>query len=147
MRLPVSPEVWGLGFILVLLGLWLGLRASTWLVRRRGRARSRQGLRGERVAVRLLEKAGFEIVELQAPGETIVTTDGEEHCFTLRADALVRRGEEDFVAEFKTGAAATVGNRSTRRQLLEYAIAYPDHRMLLVDATQRTIHEVEFPGL
>lgn len=97
--------------------------------------------------MKLLQRAGYEVVTLQARARSWVRADGDEQSFDIRADAIAERGRRRFVVEFKTGQAAALTNRNTRRQLLEYAVAYPEHDLLLVDATRKTITEVEFPGL
>ena len=75
------------------------------------------------------------------------TVDGERIEFEVRADAIVQRKRRRYVAEIKTGRAASVRSRHTRRQLLEYALLYDADGVLLVDATGGTIHEVEFSAL
>lgn len=143
-----SPQALGFGVVaLIVLGVWLGVRISRWRVSRRGRAVSRRGARGERIAVRLLEKHGYRVVEEQARRHAEVEVDGKPRRFEIIVDAIATRGRVRYVAEFKTGGAASIGNRGTRRQLLEYAVAFPDHGLILVDATSRTLCEIDFPGL
>ena len=68
------------------------------------------------------------------------------HPIVVRADLLVSRGARRFVAEVKTGARAPrIETAATRRQLLEYAVAYDVDGVLLVDMEEHTISEVEFP--
>ena len=67
----------------------------------------------------------------------------------LRADFLCSRNGRRFVADAKTGRDATgVGCAATRRQLLEYRLAYPVDGVLLVDAERDQVLRVEFeaPG-
>lgn len=72
--------------------------------------------------------------------------DGESQQFRVRADAIVSRRGQRFVVEFKGGQdVARVGHRGTRRQLLEYAFAFPADGVLLVDAVGGRIARVEFP--
>ncbi len=132
---------------LVVLGLVLGLRLSRWMERRRGRAAARRGLRSEAGALRLLERRGFRVLDVQQRAAAVVEVDGEPRTFHLHVDAIVRRGRRRYVAEFKTGQGASIGYRATRRQLLEYAVAYPGHGLLLVDASEGTMCEIDFPGL
>jgi hypothetical protein len=49
-------------------------------------------------------------------------------------------------AEVKTGAAADVASRATRRQLVEYALAYHSPEVLLVDADAGTVATVGIPA-
>jgi hypothetical protein len=75
-----------------------------------------------------------------------ITCDGIDHAVELRADLIVEKGGARFVAEAKTGAAAPrLTTAATRRQLLEYLIAYQVDGVLLVDAEAEEIHCVEFP--
>ena len=70
-----------------------------------------------------------------------------DRVIALRADLLVERGGRRYVAEVKTGEAApSLATAATRRQLLEYLIAYRVDGVLLVDAERGSVHEVEFPG-
>ena len=130
---------------LLLVGIWLGHRLARWLRSRLARRRQRIGAAGERRALKLLAREGYRVLRTQVPGELRLRIDGEPRAFEVRADALVRRRRKTFVAEIKTGRAAGVGNRWTRRQLLEYAHAYDVDGLLLVDATRGVIHSVELP--
>jgi hypothetical protein len=138
---------WALALLLLLLGVWLGLR----LARRRGRrrvARSRKlGKKGEARALALVKGAGYRVVETQCTGESTLIVDGRAQTFTVRADALVERDGRRYVAEFKGGReAAKLSNRATRRQIIEYALAYPCDGVLLVDAVGDVLHRIELPG-
>ena len=129
-------------------GGWVALAWARWR-RARGVARNRlAGTRGERRAGALLEAAGFRIEEVQPTATIEVIVDGERHRFRVKADFLVSRGRRRFVAEAKGGVeVATVAHRGTRRQLLEYARAFPDvDGLLLVDAVRGGVQRVVFPG-
>lgn len=146
-----APEQWPFVVVLVLvlaIGLWLGLRFAAWR-RARQTARSRNtGRSGEERALELLDEAGYEVLDTQVRGRIEVAVDGEAQEFDVRADALVRRKGHTWIAEFKGGEeVARIGHRGTRRQLLEYSLAFAEHRILLVDAARGEIHEVEFPGI
>jgi len=126
----------------LLVARWLrGVRAS-WKARRRAR---RAG-RGEERAAALLERAGFRIVARQARIAWAPCVDGEPHVTELRADYLVEAGGERLVAEVKTGAEApSLDTAATRRQLLEYHVAFAVDGVLLVCPERDAIHRVEFP--
>ena len=65
-----------------------------------------------------------------------------------RADLLVERDGRLYVADVKSGALATDPTLpATRRQLLEYLLAYEVDGALLVDMEARQIREVVFPAL
>jgi len=137
-----------LGWIVAAL---LALAWGAWLVRRslrrwRGRLRVRRAVRGEREAEQLLARAGYRIDVRQPQLEWPVECDGVVHSILLRADLLVSRGQRRYVAEVKTGTRApSIETAATRRQLLEYAVAYEVDGVLLVDMEDHTIREVEFP--
>ena len=96
----------------------------------------------------LLEAHGYRILEEQARGRWAVEVDGEDHEVDLYADMIVERGGARFVAEIKTGDRAPDPLRpATRRQLLEYLLAFEPDGLLLVDMDAETIHTVAFPGL
>ncbi len=93
----------------------------------------------------MLEKAGYQIVERQARIPWIPRVDGEPFELELRADYLVEIDGELFVAEVKTGEDATsITTAATRRQLLEYSIAFEVDGVLLICPERNAIHRVEF---
>ena len=142
-----SVEAWIIGALLVVIaGLWIRLRQ--WANRGHVRAvrRARRAGAGERTAERVLEEAGYAVLERQVRCIWWIDVDGREEEVELRADLLVERDGERFVAEVKTGAKATDPTfPPTRRQLLEYRLAFDPHRVLLVDAEAEEIMEVCFP--
>lgn len=119
------------------------------LVRRvRMKYRTGRARRMELRAAGMLEAAGYTVTGTQVAGQTHVIVNGESMYVEVRADYLVTRGGRTFVAEAKSGVRAPdPGNRATRRQLLEYAIAYDSDGVLLVDTESGSIYEVEFPAL
>ncbi|MBO6939347.1 MAG: hypothetical protein JJ863_30535 [Deltaproteobacteria bacterium] len=116
--------------------------------RRAKRART-LGKRGERDAKRLLKKGKYRIEREQPTGRLDYEVDGQPREAVLRPDFLVRRGRHRYVADAKAGVDATdLGKRGTRRQLLEYALAFPEVAgVLLVDTERGEIHAVGFPGV
>lgn len=133
----------GLGGALGALGLQRAWRR--WIGSLRARRRARRYLTGERDAERLLERAGYRIVDRQVPQTWALTAGGERHEVRLRADLIVEGQAGRYLAEVKTGVdAPSVGNASTRRQLLEYRCAYEVDGVLLVDPEAGAIVEVEF---
>lgn len=127
--------------ILSLLRRWRSWRASLHARRRGARA-----VRGERDAELLLERLGYLVVERQACVEWAIACDGEDHFVELRADLLVERDGQRYVAEVKTGLSAPLlTNPATRRQLLEYFVAYGVESVLLVDVEADRVREIRFP--
>jgi hypothetical protein len=141
---------WEIGVVLglVLVGVLLGLALARFRVRLRIGRNRRAGRAGERRALELLSRAGFRILDTEVTVHGVVTVDGEPVEYHVRADAVVRRFFRRYVAEFKGGPeAARIGNRATRRQLLEYAVLFDCVGVLLVDADAGEIHRVAFPGV
>jgi hypothetical protein len=126
---------------LVLARLVRGWRGS-WRARRRAlRAGS-----GEERAAAMLRGAGFRIVARQARTWWAPIVDGEPHETELRADYLVEADGELLVAEVKTGdEAPRLATAATRRQLLEYHVAFAADGVLLVCPERGSIHRIEFP--
>ena len=141
----VAPLLQGALAALAVVALvsWLAGRARRW----RAQARLRRGHRGERDARRILEQAGWRVVQGHPAGELALDVGGDQVTQPLCADYLCEKGGRRLPAEVKTGDAADPRGRATRRQLLEYAVAYGAGSTLFVDADQGTVVEVVFPGL
>jgi hypothetical protein len=131
-------------FAVVALGMVLSF-ARRGLRRWRLRVRWERGAAGEREARGLLEAAGFFVEATQATSTYALDVDGVPMPVVVRADYLVSKGRERFVAEVKTGKAAPrLETIATRRQLLEYQHAFGAAAVLLVDADLRRIRAVRF---
>jgi hypothetical protein len=88
---------------------------------------------------------GYEVLGAQVEGTYAVAVDGIETAVLLRADYLVARDGLTYVAEVKSGnAAPKLSTAATRRQLLEYLLAFGVDGVLLVDGETRRVHEVVF---
>jgi hypothetical protein len=135
-----------LALVLAAALLSLARRWRRWRASAQARSRGARAMDGERAAERLLGRLGFAIVDRQVCLEWVIDCDGEEHLVELRADLLVERGGRRYVAEVKTGVAAPLlTNPATRRQLLEYCVAYQVDSVLLVDVEMERVREVSFP--
>lgn len=109
--------------------------------------RALRGAIGERRAEAIVHAHGYRVVERQSRARWLVWTDGREVSGELRADLVVVRAADGalFVAEVKTGVLAPrIETGATRRQLLEYLLAFDVDGVLLVDADRGTVHEVVF---
>ena len=116
--------------------------------RRALRARFSRARSGEERARMLLEAKGFRITAAQALAHHTVLVDRKTIHFELRADYFVKKNGRSFVAEVKTGALAPrLDTSATRRQLLEYSVAFDVDGVLLVDAESGKILEIAFPTL
>jgi PD-(D/E)XK nuclease superfamily len=134
------------GVAAALLVAWL---RAAWRRRARSRfakARAARALAGEAAAELLLEAAGYAITARQARRAWQLRLDDEPHDIELRCDLLAEADGRTYVAEVKTGAAAPrIETAATRRQLLEYQVAYGVDGVLLVDAEAGAVRRVDFP--
>ncbi|HEX5063039.1 MAG TPA: hypothetical protein VFV99_26875 [Kofleriaceae bacterium] len=129
-----------------LFALWLASVIRSWRGSLRAKRRAARAGAGEDAAALLLADAGFTIVERQARVVWAPLVDGEPLAMELRADYLVERSGELLVAEVKTGEEApSLETAATRRQLLEYHVAFAADGVLLVCPERGTIHRVVFP--
>jgi hypothetical protein len=141
-----SPMVWLAGALAILslvqtLRLWWQKSQP----RRALRQRAQRGADGETAAEPLLRELGYDIEARQSTGGWTVFVDGEERPITVRADYLVARGKRRLVADVKTGELAPrIESAATRRQLLEYRLAFDVDGVLLVDVEAGEAKEVEF---
>jgi len=141
-----SPLLWALAAVLLIGGIWLGAQFAAWRVRRRIARHRKLGRRGESRAIKLLKRAGYVIESEQTSSHLEVEIDGEVETWLVRADFIVSRRGRRYVAETKGGeASASIGTAATRRQLLEYTLAFDTDGVLLVDAARGDVHEVSFP--
>jgi membrane protein implicated in regulation of membrane protease activity len=130
--------------LIALLGWW---RAATRLSRR-SRVRQRTARKAEGRAERLLERRGYHILERQLVQSWRLEIDGVSEEVTSRVDLLVERDGKVYVADVKSGEQAPDPRRpATRRQMLEYLLAFDADGALVVDMSSREIRSVAFPGL
>lgn len=119
-----------------------------WMRRRAIRARVRRAGEGESRAKGALEALGYEVLGAQVATEYALHVDGEPVTVGLRADYLVARGGGTYVVEVKTGAVAPqITTPATRRQLLEYRIAFAVDGVLLFDAETSRLRTITFPRI
>lgn len=142
----VLTEILVIAFVAVVITLWIASAWRSWRGSRRARIRAARSMAGEDDAAQLLEAAGFTIVAVQARLVWTLLVDDVPHPIELRADYLVTIDEERYVAEVKTGDdAPKLSTAATRRQLLEYLVAFGVDGVLLVSPEAGTIQRVEFP--
>ncbi|MBK9030783.1 MAG: hypothetical protein IPL61_05490 [Myxococcales bacterium] len=135
-----------LAAVVLALALTVGARRLAARGRsRRARRVGRAAADGELAGAALLEAAGFAVIDRQVRHALTVEVDAERYDAGLRCDYLVERAGQRWVGEIKTGAEApSLANPATRRQLLEYQVAYGAVGVVLVDATTGAVHEVRF---
>ena len=130
----------------MLVALWVAQLLHAWRGSWRAKRRAARASDGEDAAVDLLEEAGYRVVERQARVLWGPLLDGEPQLLELRADYLVEGDGQLLVAEVKTGELApSLDTAATRRQLLEYHIAFAVDGVLLVSPEKRLIQRVAFP--
>jgi hypothetical protein len=114
---------------------------------REARRRFRRARRAESDAERLLRRAGYEVLDRQVETSWTIEVDGAPREALMRADLLVGRRRRRFIAEVKSGDQVTRADHpQTRRQLLEYQLAYDVDGVLLVDMEEGRVIEVAFPA-
>jgi hypothetical protein len=134
------------GALAVLLILALVLAARRKLRSQKARRRARRSLAAETAAERLLADHGYAIVERQVRLVWAPCLDGEPVPTELRLDLLVEKDAELFAAEVKSGdEAPRLETAATRRQLLEYRVAFPVAAVLLVEPEAGLVRRVDFP--
>ena len=118
---------------------WRFTRRLVATLRRAGEAESR--------AARILTRAGYAVIGSQVPTRYTLWIDDKPLSIGLRADYIVRQRGRVFVAEVKSGKfAPNLQTVATRRQLLEYRMAFGVDGVLLVDAETDLIHQIVFEG-
>lgn len=142
----ISVEQLVVAVVIAVLLLAAALALHRSYVRWRLRRRWSHARNVERQGARLLEELGYLVLGRQVETSYTVLVDGEPSQVSLRADYLVARDGRHFVAEVKSGLVAPrLDTASTRRQLLEYLVAFQADGVLLVDGERREVHEVTFP--
>ena len=130
--------------ILIIILLYLG-----WKIRRAYKnflffLLKRKGKRGEENAKTLFKNNGYKILSSQHKMQGILYENNKKITFEVRPDYLVEKNNMTYIAEVKTGLSALIGERNTRRQLLEYAKLFNSNKVLLVDLTRNKIRIIEF---
>jgi hypothetical protein len=126
----------------VSLYVWVSFRFRRMVLKRR----FRRAVNAEAQAPKLLKKHGYEILGAQVVGGYTLDVDGRPINVPLRADYLVKRENFCFLVEVKSGnVAPKLTTASTRRQLLEYVIAFQVDGILLLDAESQQLHQIVFP--
>lgn len=130
----------------ILVALWIAHVLRGWRGSWRAKRRAHRAGAGEDLAADMLVDAGYTVVEKQARVLWGPLLDGEPQLMELRADYLVESDGELLVAEVKTGELApSLDTAATRRQLLEYHVAFAVDGVLLVSPEQGSIQRVMFP--
>ena len=134
--------------VIMIVAGWLALATRRWIVRRRMRRQWTKARVAEQAAAELLQARGYAVCGTQVEASYSIVVDGQPVNVLLRADYVVTRAGRYYVAEVKSGRfAPRIDTAATRRQLLEYLVAFRVDGVLLVDAEARQVREVVFPVL
>ncbi len=137
----ILAALFGAAFLFLIARGWWRAKRASW----RAKSRARVAQSGEEHAEHLLEQAGYTIIDRQVSFTWQIHCDGEPVDIPLRADLIVERDNQTFVAEVKTGEhAPLLRNAATRRQLLEYLVAYHAEGVLLIDIPNETVQQIDF---
>lgn len=126
------------------LGIWLYRIFLKVKMKLRMRRIRRQGNSGELSAEEYLRDVGFVHIQNSNTHKFSFWVDDEERHFHLKPDIIAELEGEAWLIEVKNGKDSSLGNRNTRRQLLEYQVNYPDHRVALFDAISGNLFEIDF---
>ena len=104
----------------------------------------KRGRKGEIYAKKLLKRNGYKILSAHHKMQGYLYENGERVSYEVRPDYLVSKNDIKYIAEVKTGLAAFIEDRNTRRQLLEYSKLFNSNKVLLVDTTRNRVRIIEF---
>ena len=104
----------------------------------------RKGKKAEQKAIKLLKKNGYKIESFQTTAKGKLLQDDETVSFFIRADLIVSKDKKKFIAEVKSGKAASIEEINTRRQLLEYSKVFNNKNLILIDTEKNKIKKIEF---
>ena len=100
--------------------------------------------RAEKKAEVLLKRNGFHIIDRQQSKPLIIKAGSELYRYLIRIDFLVKKNGRTYVVEVKSGSKNKITKRETRRQLLEYFLAYQPYGIILFDMDTRKFSEIRF---
>ncbi len=129
----------------LVLGAWLEGVRRTFSAKRAASKAAKHGLKSEKDAEKLLKKLGYNVMQKQPPATYWAVVDGEPKSFNVSGDLLLEKGGQSFLAEVKTGKAAKLENEATRRQILEYQLAFGVDGILLLDMDAKVMRTIRFP--
>jgi Holliday junction resolvase-like predicted endonuclease len=133
-------------FILgAVLGLFVFYKISQYYKSKKQQIKITLAKRAESAAGRLLQKTGYRIIDTQKRVQVKTKIDGELFRNTIIADFLVKKNGKTFLVEVKTGKQTEkITSPSIRRQLLEYFLVFRPDGLILLDMTEKKLHQVEF---
>ncbi|MDD3538626.1 MAG: hypothetical protein PHP36_00085 [Atribacterota bacterium] len=138
-----------LSIVILLLGgilsLFLYLKIKNLLNSKQAKKRAVISKRAEQKAEKWLKRNGFKIIERQQSRPLIIKAGTTRHRYQIRIDFLVKKNGQTYVVEVKSGSQNShITNRETRRQLLEYFLAYQPYGIILFDMETKKFSEIKF---
>ncbi len=130
--------------ILILFFLYLGWKIKEFYKNIKFYLYKRKGKKAEQKAIKLLKKNGYKIESFQTTAKGKLLQDDETLTFLIRADLIVSKDKKKFIAEVKSGKAASIEEINTRRQLLEYSKVFNNKNLILIDTEKNKIKKIEF---
>ncbi len=128
-----------------ILSLILSLKIKNLINNRKAKKRSFISKRAEKTAEKWLKRNGFQVMEKQQSRPLIIKTGKTSHRYLIRTDFLVKKGGRKYIVEVKSGQKnSSITNRDTRRQLLEYFLAYQSYGIILFDIEHKKFSEIKF---
>ena len=135
-------------FLSIIIGitcLFLYLELINWLKAKRLKRRFSKSRQAEKEAEKLLKKKGYTIIDFQKSKPLLITFGDKIHRYLIRIDYLVSKRGKIYVVEVKSGEKTSyITNRETRRQMLEYYLAYQPSGIILLNMKNKSISEVKF---
>ena len=130
--------------ILILFFLYLGWKIKEVYKNIKFYLYKRKGKKAEQKAIKLLKKNGYKIESFQTTAKGKLLQDNKTVSFLIRADLIVSKDKKKFIAEVKSGKAASIEEINTRRQLLEYSKVFNNKNLILIDTEKNKIKKIEF---
>lgn len=125
--------------------LFLFIKISNWARGKRLRQRFSKSRQAEKEAEKILRKNGYTIIDIQKSKPLLITIGDKIHRYLVRIDYLARKKGKVYVVEVKSGEKIPyITNRETRRQMLEYYLAFQPSGILLLNMKNKSISEVKF---
>ena len=130
--------------ILILFFLYLGWKIKEVYKNIKFYLYKRKGKKAEQKAIKLLKKNGYKIESFQTTAKGKLLQDDKTLTFLIRADLIVSKDKKKFIAEVKSGKAASIEEINTRRQLFEYSKVFNNKNLILIDTEKNKIKKIEF---
>ena len=132
-------------FILgAMFGLFVFYKFLRYYKRKKGQMIVHRARKAENSAVKVLQNAGYKIIDIQKRVKIKTKINGKYYSNTIIADMLVKKAGKVYLVEIKTGKQGKPISPLIRRQLLEYYLVYRPDGLILLDMEKRKIHHISF---